>query len=418
MTLVDNHLLGISAPVDGLDATFGQLVGGLRACPSDVALRRCQGFVQRLDALETELLADRRRAGASVREVEEAAGRGSMRSAAEARKRSKRAEVLTHNPDLVGELDGGRLTGEHLDALAVASEQSEGDAARDAELVDRLADVNPDQAKGVARQWVDERQAGDLESEHERQRRLRDVSRPFTTDRGTKALFVEGDRVSIDQIDQAIDCLADQLYRRDGGRDLPTGQHPRTRDQRRFDALHALVTGQRTDTDTDAAPAGPSRPTMVVAAGPAAFGPDTSGTAELIGSGPLPRSVFERLVCNSDLVGAVFGADGQPLWLGRKIRMVSPGQWLALVARDKGCVLCGAHVNRCEAHHLIPWQAPAEGRTDITNLALVCGDCHHHIHDTYQTLVCHHEGATGHPSWKLRPATPDERPPPRANPPP
>ncbi|MDH3706316.1 MAG: DUF222 domain-containing protein [Acidimicrobiia bacterium] len=405
------ELLDIKAPADALDATFGQLVGELRGCPAEVALRRCQGFVQRLEALETELLADRRRAGASVREVEEAAGRGSTRSAAEARKRSKRAEVLTHNPDLAGELDDGRLTGEHLDALAVASEQSDGDAARDTELLDRLTNVNPDQAKGIARHWVDEHQTTDLETEYERQRRMRGVSAPFTTEQGAKALFTEGDRASIDEIDQAIDRMADHLYRSDGGRDVPVGAHPRTRDKRRFDALYALVTGQRADT---ASSAGPCRPTMLVAAGPEALGPDATDPAELVGSGPLPRSVFERLVCTSDLVGAVFDTDGQPLWLGRKVRMVTPGQWLALVARDRGCVLCGAPAQRCEAHHLIPWQAPARGRTDITNLVLLCTDCHHHTHDTHQTIQRHPHTST----WHLRPATPDELPPPRTKPPP
>ncbi|MDH3707371.1 MAG: HNH endonuclease, partial [Acidimicrobiia bacterium] len=145
-----------------------------------------------------------------------------------------------------------------------------------------------------------------------------------------------------------------------------------------------------------------------------ALGPNPTESGELIGSGPLPRSVFERLVCHSDLIGVVFGADGQRLWLGRKIRMVSPGQWLALVARDKGCVLCGAPSQRCEAHHIIPFEAPAKGRTDITNLVLVCTDCHHHIHDTHQTIEQHPDTGT----WQLRPATPDELPPPRANPPP
>ncbi|MDH3706123.1 MAG: hypothetical protein OES57_08650, partial [Acidimicrobiia bacterium] len=236
MTLVDDEC---QVPVDtfDVDQVFASVIEHLRAGSPNLSIPTVHRFQQRLDAVETDLLADRRRAGASVREVEEAAGRGSTRSASEARKRSKRAEVLTQNPDLAGELDGGRLTGEHLDALATASEQSDGDAARDETLIDRIKGSNPDQAKGIARQWVDEHQATDLESEHARQRRLRDVSSPFSTERGTKALFVEGDRVSLDEIDQAIDRMADHLYRSDGGRDLPARQHPRTRKQRRFVAL-------------------------------------------------------------------------------------------------------------------------------------------------------------------------------------
>jgi len=317
--------------------------------------------------------------------------------------------VLNQNPALGDQLDAGRLTPDQLDVIATAARQSDGEAAHDDALLDRVKAANPDQARAIARQWVDEHQAADRETEYQRQRRIRGVSSPFATERGTKALFTEGDRASIDQMDQAIDRLADQLYRADGGRDVPAGAHPRTRDQRRFDALYALVTGTRTDIA-----AGPSRPTVLAVAGPDTLGPDAGGTAELIGSGPLPQSVFERLRCNADLVGTIFGTDGQPLWLGRKIRMVTPGQWLALVARDMGCVLCGADPQRCEAHHIIPFEAPAKGRTDINNLVLLCTDCHHHTHDTHQTIERH--PATG--TWQLRPATPDELPPPRTQPPP
>ena len=395
-----------------VDASFAGVVDQLRREPVARALARCQAFQRRLEALEVELLADRRRAGASVREVEEAAGRGSTRSAVEARKRSKRAEVLTHNPELASELDQGRLTGEHLDALAIAVEQSDGEAARDDTLVDRLAEVSPDQARAVSRDWVDQqRSADEVNSHYQRQRRLR-TARRFTTDRGTKAIFTEGDDPTIDAIWEAIVARSRQLYDDDGGRRVPAAKRPRTRDQRLFDALHQLTTSPRTDDGAD--PSQPARPTAILVAPIDAIGADDDAQAELLGTGVIPRSVLERLLCNADLVGAVFSTQGEPLWLGRRIRTVTPAQWRALVARDRGCVLCGAHPNQCEAHHIVPFEAPAKGRTDITNLVLLCTDCHHHTHDTHQTIERHPDTGT----WRLRRATPDELPPRRANPPP
>ncbi|MGI9603818.1 MAG: DUF222 domain-containing protein [Acidimicrobiales bacterium] len=412
MTLVDHQLLAIPTPVDALDATFGHLVDELRSCPAEVALRRSQGFVRRLEALETELLADRRRAGASVREVEEAAGRGSTRSAAEARKRSKRAEILTHNPGLATDLDQGRLTGEHLDALAAASEQTDGDAARDDGLVDRLANVNPDQARTVSRDWLAGHHSdADLESDYQRHRRLRKVSR-YTTERGTKAIHAEGDSPAIDAIWEAIMARSRQLFDDDGGRDVPATKRGRTRDERLFDALHQLATGPGTAEAGD--PGQPVRASAILVAPIDAVGSDGDAQAELLGTGVIPRSVLDRLMCNADLVGAIFSARGEPLWLGRRVRTVTAAQWRALLARDKGCVLCGAHPNRCEAHHLIPFEAPAKGRTDITNLVLLCTDCHHHTHETRQTVERHPDTGT----WQLRPATPDELPPTRTKPPP
>ena len=114
---------------------------------------------------------------------------------------------------------------------------------------------------------------------------------------------------------------------------------------------------------------------------------------EISGTGPIPRSELERLACGADLFGALFDGNGLPLWHGRRLRTVSPQQWRVLLARDRGCVLCGADPAFCHAHHIVPWTSPARGRTDITNLALVCNRHHQHVHQNHLTLT---RGADGH----------------------
>ena len=113
---------------------------------------------------------------------------------------------------------------------------------------------------------------------------------------------------------------------------------------------------------------------------------DEWASCEIPGTGPIPSHVLERLACGADIFGVVFGGDGQPLWHGRKVRTVTDAQWRALVARDRHCVLCHAAPSWCEAHHIIPWQAPARGRTDIENLALLCYRCHDQLHDSKSRL--------------------------------
>ncbi len=103
---------------------------------------------------------------------------------------------------------------------------------------------------------------------------------------------------------------------------------------------------------------------------------------EIPGTGPIPARVLERLACGTDIFGMIFDGNGQPLWHGRKVRTITDAQWRALVARDRGCVLCRAAPSWCEGHHIIGWQAPARGRTDIENLALLCYRCHHELHDS------------------------------------
>ncbi len=124
---------------------------------------------------------------------------------------------------------------------------------------------------------------------------------------------------------------------------------------------------------------------LVVADLRAAIG-DDNAAIEISDSGPLPRRVLERLACHADIYGIVFDGPGQPLWHGRRVRTVTDAQWRALVARDRRCVLCDAGPQWCEAHHVIPWQRPARGPTDIDNLVLLCGRCHGQVHDSQARL--------------------------------
>ena len=108
------------------------------------------------------------------------------------------------------------------------------------------------------------------------------------------------------------------------------------------------------------------------------------GRCEIPGIGEIARSELERRACDADIYGLIFSSDGLPLNHGRKTRTVSPQQWRVLVARDRGCVICGARPDWCQAHHVKPWLRG--GRTDIDNLALVCHGHHRWIHDNDITL--------------------------------
>ena len=89
--------------------------------------------------------------------------------------------------------------------------------------------------------------------------------------------------------------------------------------------------------------------------------------------------MLELLGGNSTLTPMIFNGPGKPIWVGRDFRSASIAQWKALIARDRGCIICGADPSRCEAHHVVAWNE--FGATNITNLVLVCTRCHHDIHD-------------------------------------
>ncbi|MDE0131688.1 MAG: HNH endonuclease signature motif containing protein [bacterium] len=116
-------------------------------------------------------------------------------------------------------------------------------------------------------------------------------------------------------------------------------------------------------------------------------------------------AVFRDMACQGKIVPSVFDTRGQPLWVGMSKRLATRAQRLALIARDRGCVGCGADPAWCQAHHIVPWEA--DGPTDIDNLVLLCSRCHHQVHDDGWRVQQSPDGKR-----RLRPPAKGHRPPP------
>lgn len=94
----------------------------------------------------------------------------------------------------------------------------------------------------------------------------------------------------------------------------------------------------------------------------------------------LAPETVRRLACDARIIPAVLGARGEPLELGRSVRLFSPGQVAALWLRDSGCTFpgCERPPHWCDAHHLRHWAD--DGRTDLSNAALLCARHHTVVH--------------------------------------
>ena len=142
-------------------------------------------------------------------------------------------------------------------------------------------------------------------------------------------------------------------------------------------------------------PVPPRHQIVIVASADVVSGKDPQGRCEIPGVGPIPQSELERLACDAELFGVLFSGEGEPLWHGRGERTATDAQRRALLARDGVCVLCAEEPSRCESHHIVPWAKPAEGPTDIDNLALLCGTCHRRLHNHKRILTRGPDGAWG-----------------------
>ena len=169
----------------------------------------------------------------------------------------------------------------------------------------------------------------------------------------------------------AVRAVLDALAKPDGAKD------PRTVAQRHCDALVTLANryldgGNLPDVASQ-------RPHVLLITTPEALHGDEDVAPSLLdGHGPVGSDLARQTCCDARMTAVLTGSDGQIL--DAKPMRPSPTrrQRAAVIARDKRCVGCGAPVSRCEVHHIV-WRRH-HGRTVVENLALVCWNCHTHIH--------------------------------------
>lgn len=104
------------------------------------------------------------------------------------------------------------------------------------------------------------------------------------------------------------------------------------------------------------------------------------GAAQVDGwDAPLPAGAVRRLAADVQLIPCVLGGESEVLDWGRRRRLFSPAQKLALVERDGGCAQCGAPPTWTHVHHIAWWERD-HGATDLSNGVLLCTGCHHRLH--------------------------------------
>jgi len=365
------------------------LVDALDELPIGQVESLCRQGRAKFDAAEARRLASTMADERDTKSAARAASNGGKRSKRGARRAARRAAAIKRNPGLAADMDAGRLSTDQADVLADAAAKSDGAAACDQGLIDAVAAAGVDQGRRIAQDWLekraDQKRLGD---EHDRQRRMRRAASYFDGAKGVRAIKLEGDNATLAELWTAIEQHERRLWDADGGRDVPTGEHRRTRDQRLFDAAVEMLLGT-------ARSGSGGRPATVVSIN--ANQPDHP--AVMVGHGPIPDTVALDILVRSDLFVNLLDAQGQTMWFGRARRNATTAQFIALAVRDRGCVRCNAHWSRCEVHHLLPWNAPARGKTDIDKLALVCSSCHHDLHDNALTLE-----RKGDERWTVRPA--------------
>ena len=339
------------------DATLDQLQGWLRS--TFRVENQVAGF-------RTGILAElTRREGVHI--TEDNLREKGLRPRRKARSEVETAVELEELPKTSEGMRDGDIPYDNARILAKASQQGDID---ETDLVGKARTQSPDKFAGTVRKYQQQRSEDDGMSrlEHQRSRRFAKI-RTDRTD-GMTVLYGRFDPITGALIETALSQKMNELWRE---------EDPRARcspGQRMADALAGLVTREETDEDGGRV-RGPRL--LLIADYDVIHRELINGR---LGDGtPIPVEKIRDLACQSDILPAIFKGVSQPLDLGRSRRAASPAQRIALVARDKACVGCGANANWCQSHHIIPWAV--QGNTDLNDMVLLCSRCHHKVHDDH-----------------------------------
>ena len=100
----------------------------------------------------------------------------------------------------------------------------------------------------------------------------------------------------------------------------------------------------------------------------------------------IPGGALETYLCDAGTKTVTVDAFGNPLDVGRELRLFTRRQRVAMAIRDGGCLDCGAEPSRCEAHHLDHWWEH-HGRTDLADGVLLCRSCHMRLHNLKRRII-------------------------------
>ncbi|MFW2334482.1 DUF222 domain-containing protein [Ilumatobacter sp.] len=295
-------------------------------------------------------------------------------SAAEARRRERRAKALDDAPSFGDALATGTVTAEHADALANATAKLD-DAVkgaffdREESLLDEASRLTPEKFGRHCRDLVDRITKDQGIERAERQRRQTTLSRSIDPVTGMFRLRGEFDPELGTKIWTALDAEIGAVVAEGGDRAADRNHVAAV-------ALGNLVAGgHRAVRPTQA------EISVLIDLPTIQQGLHEASVCETSGGVPLPPATARRLACDAKIIPVVLGGDGCALDVGRERRHANRAQRRALRAMYRTCAFDGCDVgfDRCEIHHLIEWELG--GLTDLADLLPLCSRHHHVVHE-------------------------------------
>ncbi|WP_328858697.1 HNH endonuclease [Williamsia herbipolensis] len=128
---------------------------------------------------------------------------------------------------------------------------------------------------------------------------------------------------------------------------------------------------------------------------------DRPDPARLNWLGPISDLTTKLLACDATLLGIGVDLNGAPVSVAADKRLFTGHARKVVLARDRGCVKCGAPAAWCDIHHIA--HHADGGKTVVDNGCLLCRSCHTAVHTAGWDIVMGHDR---HP-WLIPPTSVD-----------
>nr|MBA2553701.1 DUF222 domain-containing protein [Geodermatophilaceae bacterium] len=318
----------------------------------------------------------------------------------DARQQITAAHALTALPGVAEALAGGSISWRHATVICDAVERIGADVVTDAEpiLLDAAAALDPGRLNRVMAH-------------------LRHIVDPAGADADAAAEFERRGLYASPLLDGMV--AVNGLLDPDTGAALltavnsgppPTGDDRRSPAQRRADRLGEILRADLSSVDPSTA--GGHRPHLTMTVDGATLRGERGATAaHLDWIGPIDAATARLIGCDCELTAVVVDEHGIPLNVGWRYRTATPGQRIELAGRDRHCQApgCDRPPAWCDAHHVLGWYHG--GRTDLSNLVLLCRRHHRAVHQGVWSIV---DAGNGRFAFKLNRGTAGSNPAPPA----
>ncbi len=361
-----------TAIVDFTTAANAAVTAGRALLPDATDHRRLRAsllavhtLAEQVRAIEAELLAaaEEREAwvGTGSRNMADWLSRATKSSYGDAKRKAKLGSAMKKNRKLKEAVENGEVSSDTADQLAGAINEppTGADERHLDELVDACKGASPNDARDAANLFNTTFATETGEEAAERRHQARSVSFGPEQD-GMIPLRGLLPAASADQVKKSLLHAA-----------KPYDGDTRTLEQRLADGLTNLATAHAKGEVSG----GRQAPQMVITmTDEARLGHSDEPAVTDLGT-KIPAYEARRLAELAEIRRVVMNGS-EVIDLGRSERYASTKQYLALVARDGGCVWpgCVAPAGWCDADHIVEWEVG--GLTDLHLLALLCP--HHH----------------------------------------